>query len=65
MSERPAPELIEALDLVRSIEAYCEELRRSGRTDLQDVVAELEATVHELRIELNGIVIGGPWTAED
>jgi hypothetical protein len=53
MAERPVPELREALELIASIEAQCEDLRRSGAE--QEVLAEVEALLVEIRGEISNI----------
>jgi hypothetical protein len=54
MTEGSVPELREALELVASIEAQCEDRRGSGAG--QEVLAEIEALLAEIRHEISNII---------
>ena len=49
------PRLGEALDLIRSIEAACEELEESCGTDAEDAVATLRDLARDIRVQLSAI----------
>jgi hypothetical protein len=54
MAEGSVPELREALELVASIEAQCEDLGRSGAG--REVLAELEELLADIRNEISNII---------
>jgi len=54
MAEGSVPELREALELIASIEAQCEDLRRSNAGP--EVLAEIEGLLVEIRDEISNII---------
>jgi hypothetical protein len=52
MSAPSVPQLGEALDLIRSIEAACDELEPCGGPDAQETIATLREVVRDIRAQL-------------
>ena len=55
MSGPSVPRLGEALDLIRSIEAACEELEESCGADAEEAVATLRDLARDIRVQLSAI----------
>jgi hypothetical protein len=62
--KKPRLQLGEALDLVRSIELHCRELRREGGTEVERHVAELDEVICEIREQLNLVIVTVSQTRE-
>ncbi|MFL6733324.1 MAG: hypothetical protein ACJ8EY_01360 [Sphingomicrobium sp.] len=56
MAKRAVPELSEALELIASLEAQCEELRSTAAGDNQGIPDELRALLAEIRDRISPIV---------